>query len=112
MFIYIYILLGKYNKKLSELFSSGLKKYPWNVRIAILEALTDFIKKLEESGKLNELLTNEDANTLCQGLFVCLEDGKYAMVREKAVVVLKQFITDVKGKNNNNNSNIYIKKYI
>jgi len=91
---------GKYNKKLIKLFSSGLKKYPWNVRIAILEALTVFIKKLEESGKLNELLTSEDVNILCQGLFVCLEDGKYAMVREKAIIVLKQCITDVKDNSN------------
>jgi len=27
-----------------------------------------------------------------------MEDGKYAIVREKAVTVLKQLITDVKGK--------------
>ena len=74
-----------------------MKKYPWNVRVAILETLTNFIEKLEETNKINELLTSEDANTLCQGLFICLEDGKYAMVREKAVVVLKKFITNVKG---------------
>jgi len=91
---------GKYNKKLAELFSSGLKTYPWNVRVAILEAIIEFLKKLEETGKLNELLTKDDVNTLSEGLFVCLEDGKYAVVREKAVVVLKQLVTDVKDNSN------------
>jgi len=87
---------GNYNKKLAELFSSGLKNYPWNVRVAILEAITQYLKKIEETDKLNVLLTSSDVNTLSQGLFTCMEDGKYAIVREKAVTVLKQLITDVK----------------
>ncbi|KAI9007097.1 proteasome stabiliser-domain-containing protein [Gaertneriomyces semiglobifer] len=84
----------QYSTKLCHLLAENLDANVWNVRVGVIEALDNYIDKLQISSEvLQQGLLTEDAITLAyEGLFKALEDGKYSAIREGGAKVLQQLL--------------------
>ncbi|KAH9265590.1 hypothetical protein BASA84_001594 [Batrachochytrium salamandrivorans] len=85
---------GKHTKNIVEMLAKNLDGNVWNVRLAVLGALSSVVEKL-----MTDPLPIGSAsfNAVFDGLFISLNDSKYTAIRSKASTVLLEITKKLNG---------------
>jgi len=86
----------KFVDVLFNLLCTQIHNTPWNVKLAILEALKVIVSRLVIPSP-KPLLTKEMIDALLNALFLCLSDPKYSALRAASVDVILELSIKLKG---------------